>query len=630
MASKKDNFFGDNVDIQFHLQKRVDFAALFALIPPEEKAAMDVDNADDFKNVWLETLSSLGELCGSQFAVNAGKVEQEDLQLDLVSGDVTLGLTMQQNIRALRDIGACGMGISPEYGGIGGPFIAEVASGELISRACPSTYLNAVWYAPIAHVLESFASDEIKQTYIPRIASGEISGSMALTEPDAGSDLGAIRTYGEKQADGSWRLYGTKRFISNGDAAISLVLAKNQKGAQGLKALNLYLVERKVDGKPNFLVTKLEEKVALHGSATCELQFDGAKAILIGKEGEGFRYMSLLMNVARVAVGFQGLGMMDAIWRLAADYAQQRRAMGKPIARHELIAEKLLDMEVEVKAFRSLCYQAAFYMTLVNWTEKKLGAAGLADDERTQLERSLGMYQKRVRNWTPLIKWWCGERTVAHARTAMQILGGYGYTKEYRAEWWLREALILPIYEGTSQIQALMCIKDTLKSVIRQPTAFIEVALGLKVAALSQTDPLVRKLNRMKQTLNSAVVAILFKMVKENVRSSFSEVKPSDVLRLVKILAKDLVKFENLSPALLHAERVCEMKALVAMGNCLIRDAATDPSRRWVAERFINKSLPAMVRLKAEIEIDEPVLAQRLSGRESPDDAVTRQAGGKL
>lgn len=629
MASRKENFFTDNADIQFHMTKRVNFEKLFALIPPEEKAAIEVETAEDFKALWIDTLTSMGELCGTQFANNAPKVEKEDLQLDRATGDVTLGATMQQNMQSIRDIGACSMGISPDYGGIGGPFVVEVTTGELVSRACPSTYLNVVWFAPIAHVIESFASEELKRKYIPMIASGEISGSMALTEPDAGSDLGALRTYGEKQNDGTWKIFGSKRFISNGNAAISLVLAMNAKGAQGLKNLNLYLVERKINGKPNFMVTKLEEKVALHGSATCELQFDGSVGYLIGKEGEGFRYMSLLMNMARVAVGFQGLGMMEAIWRLATDYAHQRKSMGKPIARHEMIAEKLLDMEVEVKAFRSLCYQTAYYMTLATWAEKRLATDGLSEAERDDLNRRLGKFQKRVRNWTPLIKWWTGERSIAHARTAMQILGGYGFTTEYRAEWWLRESLILPIYEGTSQIQALMCIKDTLKTVIRQPTGFVEVALGLRVASLAQKDPLVRKLNRLKQSVNSSIIAILFKMVKENVRSSLSEVKPSDVVRLVKILAKDLVKFENLSPALLHAERICEMKALVAMGNCLVRDAKADPSRQWIAERFINKSIPVVARLKAEIEMDDPILAQRIAGRDHGVYSEAQQAGGK-
>ena len=620
---KKDNFYLDNADIQFQLTKRIDFEALFAGLTDEEREVTGCKTPDEYRDMAVTVLETLGEICGSRLAPNAPQVEKEPLTL--VDGQVKFPPTLTENMRALLEFGSAGMGIGPKYGGIGTPFIIEACGSEMISRACPSTHLNVVWYSGIGHIVEKFGSEEVKQQVVPRIAAGEWSGSMALTEPDAGSDLAALRSYGEKQADGRYKLYGTKRFISNGCGQVALVLAMREKGVTGLQNLNLYLCLRQVDGRDNFKVTKLEEKVALHGSATCELAFDGADAVLLGEEGKGFQHMLVLMNDARIAVGFQGLGLLEAVYRLASEFAAQRKTWGKPIAQHELIAEKLLDMEVEVRAVRSLCYQAGFNQSIMYQGERQLKdakAKELTDGQRGEIEQRTVKARKRVRRWTPLIKWYVGEKSVEMARTGLQIHGGYGFTTEYRAEWWVRESLILPLYEGTSQIQALMCLKDTLKDVIRRPTTFINTALGLRVQTLRANDPLRKKLYRAKQLSSSAVIALLLRLVKVNARASISEVKSADLLRMVKMLSRDLVKMENISPALQHAERLCEIKALVALAECLVWDAEVDESRRWVAERFLNKSWPRLNMLKAEIEMDDPVIAERLAQFERDAEAA--------
>jgi alkylation response protein AidB-like acyl-CoA dehydrogenase len=630
---KKENFFTDNPDIAFHLAKRTDFEKIFAALTAGEREALAVSSVEDLRETTMQILEALGEICGSVVAPNAAKIEQEPITLN--NGEVTFPPSLNENVRALIEVGCASMGVSPEYGGLSVPFFVQTLANEMIMRACPSTGLNIVWYASIAHIIELFGTPEIKQLVLPKIATGEWSGSMALTEPDAGSDLAALRSYGERQDDGTWKLFGTKRFISNGCSQVGLVLAMNKKGATGLHNLNLYLCLRQIDDQDNYRVTKIEDKLGLHGSATCELTFDGATAQLLGEENQGFRHMLQLMNDARIAVGFQGLGLMEAVGRLAGDFASQRKTWGKPIAQHELIAEKLLDMEVETKAVRSLCHQAALAQSMIFLAERQLrelesksDAAGKDQTaEMAQLEKDLGSYRRRVRRWTPLIKWYVAEKAVDMARVTLQIHGGYGYTKEYRAEWWMRESLILPIYEGTSQIQALMCIKDTLKDVIRKPRQFIEVALGNRLQALRDPDPLRKKLFQARQIINSAIVAIMMRLLKANVRASFSDAKAADLLRMVKILSRDLIKMENISPALLHAERLCEMKALVALADALIKDAAVDQSRRWLAERFLNKSMPRLKMLKEEIEMDDPVIAERLS-HEVVRDRKTAAAAG--
>lgn len=609
---KKVNFFEDNADIQFQFLHRVDFVTLFSLLTNREKAELSVTNADEYRTLWAEMLRTIGDVSGTKIAANSTKVERQDLKL-LPNGEVLLPPALAENMSMIKEMGVCGLAVEHRFGGMGAPLIIDMVAGELLCRACPSTFLNAVWYGPIAEIIAAFGSEALKKEFIPRLASGTYSGSMALTEADAGSDLGALRTYGEEQPDGTWLLHGSKRFISNGCGNMTLALAKNQKGAVGLKCLNLYLVEREIGGQANYQVTRIEEKPGLHGSATCELKFEGSRAILLGKDGEGFLYMLKLMNDARVGVAFQGLGMLEAIFRMTQDYAEQRKSWGKPIAQHEMIAEKLLDMEVDLLALRSLAYQAAAVRSIAAAGERYLThQEAIPDLEARRIKKLVSKMHKRLRHWTPLLKWWVGEKVFEHARVGLQIHGGYGFTKEYRAEWWLRESLILSIYEGTSQIQALMTVKDTLKDVIRHPVEFVEIALGSRLQALAEMDPLRRKYNRLKQLTNGAVVSLLFRLVRQNVKASLSETRPSDILKIVKILSRDLVKFENLSPALLHAERICEMKAAVCMARALLEDAQKEPSRSWVAERFMNKSLPQLVRLKEEIELDDRVLGQRI------------------
>ena len=327
---------------------------------------------------------------------------------------------LEENCTILKEFGIAALGVGPRYGGMGAPFIFEALAAELVNRACPSTMLNMGWYGSIAHIIDSFASEEIKEECISKIAEGLWSGNMALTEPDAGSDLGSLRTYGVKQEDGTWKLYGTKRFISNGTSQISLVLAKNEKGSEGLSALSLFLCPREYLGEENIKVLKLEDKLGLHGSATAELAYDGATAWLLGKEGEGFQYMLRLMNYACIGVGFQGLGLMEATFNIAKDYANERVSWGKPLAKHELIAEQLLDLEVELIATRSLCYQAAFNISMMYLGERTLKKTYMNPPERQLLEKRLASYKQKVRKWTPLIKYWVGERSIVHARQCMQ------------------------------------------------------------------------------------------------------------------------------------------------------------------------------------------------------------------
>jgi alkylation response protein AidB-like acyl-CoA dehydrogenase len=623
---KKANFFSDNQDLLWHFNNSFDFAAAWQMLAPPVREASGATSPEEYKALWMEVLSSFGEVCGSAIAPNAKRVEDDGISLD-ASGKVVVPETLRKNIETLIQLGAPGVGSSVEFGGTSAPAFIELAAMEILYRACPSTALNCSWWGPIAHVIEKFGGEREKQMAVPKLASGEWSGAMALTEPDAGSDLAHLSTWAEQDAEGTWRLTGTKRFISNGNSEVILVLAKNAKGAVGLEHLSLFMCLRDVDGRCNVQVTKIEHKLGLKASATCELKFDGAKAYLLGEDGKGFSAMLKLMNEMRIGVAMQGVGLMEATLRMAQEYASQRKAWGKPIAHHELIAEKLLDMEVELKAARSLTLRAANEQGMVRLIEQYLqDNPGLPPHERSGLEAKLDQRRRRVRNWTPLIKYWVAENAFLHARTCMQIFGGYGFTTEYRAEWWLREAMILPVYEGTSQIQALMCLKDTLKQSIRKPGVLLEKALGNQMLAFSAGGgPAARRLAKCRQLYYGAVLTTIRKVVAEAYRAGVREAAQKaghaaddkahamDLIRSIKLLSGELRKQENFRPALLNAERICEMKSLVEMAESLRRDARKDPARKWVFERFVARSLPRMVALKALVDADDPVLSARLA-----------------
>ncbi|MBC7531086.1 MAG: acyl-CoA dehydrogenase family protein [Oligoflexus sp.] len=615
----KQNFFTDNSDMRFHLSNKR-MTQLFDWMSDDEKAAIGVTTVEEFQKQWFDILEVVGEYTGSTLHSNAQKVAKEDLKL--VDGEVIFPPTIKENLRIFSEIGGPAMSIRTEFGGMEAPLSFELSAFEMIYRACPSTALSICWYGSIANIIDLFGSDELKNEWIPKIATGEYSGSMSLTEPDIGSDLAGMRTYADSNGDGTYRLSGNKQFISNGCGDLSLVLAHNRKGSNSLKTLNLYLVPRRVKGKFNFEVSKIEEKPGLHGSATCALKFDESVAYLIGKDGEGFKYMAHLMNEARLAVGFQSLGLMEAAYRLSYNYAQQRESWGKPIAKHEMIAERLHDMDTELRAYRSLCYRAVHYASLVTLGDRRLQEKTLPQAQRDEISKKLRYYKAKLRDWTPLVKWWGGERSYVFARNAVQIHGGYGFTTEYTAEWLLRESLILSIYEGTSEIQALMSIKDTVKDIMTNPKVFVEHTLGSRIASMAEKDFVMRRFFKMRQTLNLGIVSIFAKLLKTRVKTKVSLDKPADLLKIVKLLGPDLVRFDNLSPALLHAGKVAEMKAIVAISYAVIKDGDHDEKFRIAAERFTAKWGPVVAQLKAQIDIEDDYFNEIVLGDSPKVDAA--------
>ena len=610
---KKGSYYSDNADMIFHVEKRVDYDKIFSLISSEEKECFSATNSEEYKKSCLDILMSFGELCAEQIAPNARHVDENPPKLK--DGEIVFSDVTKENIQTVKSFGMNALSIHPRFGGMGGPFLMEMVGCEMLNRACPSTMLNCAWHAPIARILITYGAPHLVDRFVPSLVAGETSGNMALTEADAGSDLSALKTYAKKvegDEEGVYRLTGEKKFITNGSGELSLVLAKGVSGKSGLEGLSLYLCPREFDGKENLKVANVEKKVALNGSATCELVYNDSKAYLLGEDGMGYRYMLNLMNDSRIGVGFQALGVLEGVYQDTLAYVKERSSWGKKLYKHELIAEKMLDQRANLTAVRSLSYKVAYYKSLVFYLEDKLRFGDVPSEEKAALEKEKEELSQKVRYYTPLVKYKTSEESVKRAREGVQLLGGYGFTKEYNAEWRLRESLIYPIYEGTSQMQALMSMKDTIRQVIKDPKNIVGDLLTRTYLSFLDKSSAHRKLHKMIGYEKKSVVRILTRLVSVNMKSKLSETSSSDWLKVINYLKDNLADFSILRPALLNAERLCEIKSLIACSRSLLEDLQYDKDRKALTDRFINTSYLKVKSLYMEICYVEPTLDEFL------------------
>jgi alkylation response protein AidB-like acyl-CoA dehydrogenase len=356
---------------------------------------------------------------------------------------------------------------------------------EMVSRA-DASLMNIFGLQGIAETINAFADDEIKDEYLPRFARGEVTGAMVLTEPDAGSDLQAVRLRAIEE-DGKWYLRGVKRFITNGCGEVLLTLARSEADIADGRGLSLYISDR----GPRIKVRHLEHKLGIHGSPTCELVYDDAPARLIGQRQRGLiTYVMALMNGARVGIAAQSLGIAEAAYRLAREYAHSRKQFGGPIERLPAVAEMVTDMKLHIEAARALTYETSRICDFENnntWVlEGNPGGAGVggagvspaiaADELKTRKE--LGRTLKRLNGMlTPMSKYYASEMCNRVADTALQVLGGSGYMTDYPAERYLRDARITNIYEGTSQLQIVAAVRGVCSGAFEKRVLELEEAL---------------------------------------------------------------------------------------------------------------------------------------------------------
>ena len=576
---RAENYFDSNTDLRLYYETIVDWERLVPLYAEPH----DAERPQDTARSWREVLSVAGDYVGRQVSARAAEIDRLGTPH---KGDIKVSPPMAENLRGLADLGLIGLGIPREYGGEGMPFVVHSAVFEMLARADAATMVQYAFYTSPAAMIVRFGTDTQKERWVPRLARGEVIGWVAMTEPEAGSDVGNVRTTATRQADGTWRINGRKQFISSGNGDVGVLLARAVPGSRGLDGLALFLVPRCVDDaepgvRENFTIERAEEKVCINGSPTCALSFEGSQAEIMGSPGDGWRQITTFMNEARIAVGIQACGVAQASLRAAQDYAAQRVQMNKPIREHPLVAEMLLDMDTSVAGMRALWMEAAVAYDLVQGIERRLHGLSEVDPERPTLEGRKRRLERYLRELTPLVKYYGAEEAIRVARTGMQVFGGYGVVKDYEVERFLRDSLILPIYEGTSQIQSLMATKDLLKVVMRDPRALLVPGGHSPWLAGASFDGDIGRLYREAlRNFGRALAWLMFDLGRQ--------IGPKRAAQVVR--GNGELDEDDLGYVLLSAERLTRMLAYLHTGRLLGQQAQRWPARQALAERFMKRT----------------------------------------
>ena len=447
------NFYTDNEDLKFQFKHPL----INKIVDLKEQGYRDFGkydyapaNLEDAIDSYDKVMEIIGEICGDIIAVNAESVDHDGPVCK--DGRVTYAAGTQKNQEALIKAGVYGIALPREFGGLNFSMVPYVMAAELVSRA-DAGFGNIWGLQDCAETIYEYASREIQEEFLPRINKGETC-SMDLTEPDAGSDLQSVMlkaTYNEEK--GLWYLNGVKRFITNGDAQIKLVLARSEEGTKDGRGLS-YFVYDKAWGGVN--VRRIENKLGIKGSPTCELVFNNAPAKLVGDRKLGLiKYVMSLMNGARLGVGAQSVGISEAAYREAAKYAQERVQFGKKIAEFPAVAEMLGLMKAKLQASRAILYETTRFVDIYKSYEAILKERKLTPEERAEYKK----YSKYADMFTLVLKMMASEYCNQNAYDAIQVHGGSGYMKEYPVERLYRDARITTIYEGTSQLQTVAAIR---------------------------------------------------------------------------------------------------------------------------------------------------------------------------
>lgn len=538
------NFFLDNPELKFHLTHPL----MQKVVTLKENNFADKDKFDyapqDFEDAmdsYEKVLEIVGEICGDIISPNAESVDHEGPHI--VNNEVVYAKGTQQNLDALVKAGLMGITLPRTYGGLNFSIIPYIMAADIVSRA-DAGFVNIWGLQDCAETINEFATEDQKSRFLPRICGGE-TAAMDLTEPDAGSDLQAVqlRAY---EKDGKWYLNGVKRFITNGDGHVALVLARSEAGTNDGRGLSMFIYDR---AHKAVIVRRLENKMGIKGSPTCELVFKDAPAELVGSRKMGLiKYVMALMNGARLGIGAQSVGVSESAYREALNYANERKQFGKSIIQFPAVYEMLATMKAKLDASRTLLYETSrlvdIYKCYMAISEKRT----LEKEEKEDMKK----YQRLADFFTPLLKGMASEYCNQLAYDAIQIHGGSGFMKDYPVERIYRDARITSIYEGTTQLQVVAAIRGVTTD------GYLE---RIREYELMDLKP---ELHGYRRTLIGMTeeYAKAVKMV--------TDVKDQEYLDL-------------------HARRLVEMAGNIIMGYLLLLDTNRD-------DRF-NKSLQVFVKM---------------------------------
>ncbi|MBN2705069.1 MAG: acyl-CoA dehydrogenase family protein [Deltaproteobacteria bacterium] len=550
------NFYRDNDDILFHLRS----LDLSRVIDLKEDSFSERDdfpyapkNQTDARENYDRVLEIVGEIAGDFADPRAREVDEEGARF--IDGEVIYPKGIREAVARINQADLAGFTSPRRYGGINMPITVFSAAIEIISRADASLML-VFGLQGLSDTICRFGSEEQKQRYLPRFASGEIMGSMALTEPDSGSDLQSAMLRAHQDDEGIWRLNGVKRFITNGCGELSLVMARSEENSSSGRGLSLFIYERDDAMK----IRRIEHKLGITGSPTCELQFSNARAELLGKRKLGLvKYTIYLMNGARLAVAAQSLGIAEAAYRKAYLYANDRIQFKQPVRNFAAIYEMLTDMKISIEAARALVYETSVIVDIKEGIEERIEKhpereADLKDDGKR--------YSRFAALFTPLAKSYAAEMANKVCYDAIQIHGGVGFTKEFDVERHYRDARITNIYEGTTQLQVVAAAGGIIAGVVSERLGEYE-----ENEAFEKIGDLFSPVKKMRSHLEMAISCI-----KEKGDSGFQE---------------------------FHAGRLVDMATAVINAYLLCRCALVSERKHKVARIFIGK---AGIRVRATLD----------------------------
>ena len=537
------NFYSDNRDLVFTL-KNLDLSESVGMLEENYTCSAKypgapMDFADALDN-YERILSVVGEVSADRIAPRSREVDLHGAKF--ADGVVTYDPLTVQNLKDLAAAGVMGVMLPHQYGGLNFPVSVYTMMTEMVSRADASLQ-NIFGLQDIAETISVFGDDAQKEEYLPRFATGEFDGAMDLTEPDYGSDLPGVRLRAWQDADGNWFLNGMKRFITNGCAQVHLVLARSEEGTSDARGLSMFIAEK----CPQLVVRRIEDKMGIHGVATCELQFNDVPAKLVGQRRMGLiRYVMSLMNGARVAISAQAVGIAEAAYREARKYAAEREQFKSTIDKFPAIYSMLSSMKCKLTASRALLYETTRIVDLRN-VYSHIVDHGTPTPEQRQLKK---YYERVAAQLTPMCKALCTESANQIAYDTIQIHGGTGYMRDFNAERYYRDARITNIYEGTTQLQVVAAIGGVIQRHL--DTRINEVAAeitGDKAVALK--DKLMELLDKQHEAVGFV--------------SSLKNPAYHDMM------ARNLV----------------EMETIIFVGLLLLRDGVKCADRAPVAERYV-------------------------------------------
>ena len=491
------NFYTDTPSLKHHLHHPL----MRRIVELKERNFRDKDEFDyapvDFEDAmdnYEKVLEIVGEICDEIVAPNAEDVDHEGPTVS--NGHVTYAAGTQVNLDAVRKAGLMGMAMPRRYGGLNFPVVPYIMAADIVSRA-DAGFENLWGLQDCAETLYEFGNEDQHQRYITRVCAGETM-SMDLTEPDAGSDLQSVMlkaTYDE--AEGCWRLNGVKRFITNGDSDIHLVLARSEDGTKDGRGLSMFIYDKQNGG---VTVRRIENKMGIKGSPTCELVYRNAKAELCGERRLGLiKYVMALMNNARLGIMAQSVGICEAAHREGYKYACERQQFGKAIINFPAVYEMVAMMRARTDASRAMLYETARFVDVYKALDDIARERKLTPEERQEQKK----YAKLADAYTPMGKAMSSEYANQNAYDAIQIHGGSGFMKDYTCERLYRDARITNIYEGTTQLQVVAAIRHvTTGTYLNQLRAY--EALEYK----PELEDLKKRLTKMTDTYEQLVAIV--------------------------------------------------------------------------------------------------------------------------